>query len=96
MKELKELSHVGAREFRERLSEYLDAPSPVAITRHGRTVGYYVPARQSEAEAEREALRQAVGRLQALMEEYGISEDEVVREFRSKRASKETEQAARP
>jgi|FLYL01.1.fsa_nt_gi PHD/YefM family antitoxin component YafN of YafNO toxin-antitoxin module len=96
MKELKDLSHVGAREFRERLSKYLDSPSPVAITRHGRTVGYYIPAQQDEMEAEREALRQAVGRLRALMEQCGISEDEVVREFASKRASKKAEQAARP
>jgi antitoxin (DNA-binding transcriptional repressor) of toxin-antitoxin stability system len=88
MKGLKEISYVGVREFREHLSDYVDSASPVAITRHGRTVGYYIPAQQSGAEAEREALRRAVSQLQILMEEHGISEDEVVREFRSSRGEK--------
>ena len=36
---------VGIREFRERLSEYLESKTPVAITRHGATIGIYVPTR---------------------------------------------------
>ena len=86
----KEVSQVGVREFRERLSEYLDATTPVAITRHGRTVGYYIPAHHGEVEAEREALRQATSRLQDLMVTYGITEDELIREFRNRRATKRT------
>ena len=80
------LTRVGVREFREDLAEYLDSPTPVAITRHGQTVGYYIPARSSEDEQELLALKRAVERLAALLSEHGISEDEVVREFRGRRA----------
>lgn len=39
---------VGIRDFRENLATYLlESDSPVAITRHGDTVGYFIPARRS-------------------------------------------------
>ncbi len=81
-----QLIHVGVREFREDLADYLDTPGPVAITRHGQTVGYYVPAHGEVDEQELVALKQAVGQLEALLAEHGASEDEVVREFRARRA----------
>lgn len=38
---------VGMREFRDNLATYLlESDSPVAITRHGDTVGYFIPARR--------------------------------------------------
>lgn len=81
-----QLIRVGVREFREGLAEYLDGPGPIAITRHGQTVGYYVPARGSVDEHELLALKKAVTQLETLLTEHGISEDEVVREFRARRA----------
>lgn len=80
------LMRVGVREFREDLAQYLDAEVPVAITRHGQTVGYYIPARGEPDRQELAALRRAVGRLEALLTESGIEEDEVVREYRTRRA----------
>lgn len=79
------LKHVGVREFRERLSDYLDARTPVAVTRHGRTVGYYIPAQRHADEAERDALRQAAARLQEALERHGVDVEEVVQTFRAKR-----------
>lgn len=81
-----QLLRVGVREFREDLAQYLASPNPLAITRHGQTVGYFVPARAKVDEAELLALRQAVERLEALLVEHGIEEDAVVREFRARRA----------
>ena len=81
-----QLIHVGVREFREDLAEYLDARGPVAITRHGQTIGYYVPAQGKVEEQDLAALKQAVSQLEALLAEHGVSEDEVVREFRARRA----------
>jgi hypothetical protein len=78
------LVRVGVREFREGLAKYLDSPTPVAVTRHGQTVGYYIPARGQLDEQELLALRRAVEHLEALLTEHGISVDEVVREFRSR------------
>ena len=80
------LTRVGVREFREGLAQYLDSPTPVAVTRHGQTVGYYVPARGEVDEQELRALKRAVGQLEALLAERGITEEEVVREFRARRA----------
>lgn len=35
---------VGIREFRSGLAEFIAAANPVAITRHGHTVAYLIPA----------------------------------------------------
>ena len=51
---------VGIREFREKSASYLlESDVPVAITRHGDTVGYYVPAQRKRAETERAGLKEA-------------------------------------
>jgi len=80
---------VGIREFREKLASYvLESDTPVAITRHGDTVGYYIPARRKRSEAERSALREAASRLQKMLEAEGISEEEVITDFKRWRAGK--------
>ena len=80
---------VGIREFREKLATYLlESDKPLAITRHGDTVGYYHPARRTRSEAERSALRQAAGRLQEMLAAEGITEDEVIADFRRWRAGR--------
>jgi PHD/YefM family antitoxin component YafN of YafNO toxin-antitoxin module len=80
---------VGIREFRENLAAYLLASdAPVAITRHGDTIGYYIPARRQRSEAERTALREAAAQIDALLAEMGITEDEVVEDFKRWRAAK--------
>ena len=80
-----QLVRVGARQFREDLAQYLDSPTPIAITRHGQTVGYYLPARRKIDEQELRALKEAIERLQALMAEHGITEEEVLSDFRASR-----------
>lgn len=82
----RELIRVGVREFRRDLSEYLDAQAPVAITRYGQTVGYYVPARQRLDDQELAALKEAVGRLEDLLAERGVDLEEILSEFRDRRA----------
>ena len=76
---------VGIREFREKLTTYLLGNKPIAITRHGATVGYYIPARQSRPEADIEALKSAAARLDKMLAAHGIDEDEIVREFQQRR-----------
>jgi PHD/YefM family antitoxin component YafN of YafNO toxin-antitoxin module len=74
---------VGIREFREKLASYLlESDVPVAITRHGDTVGYYVPARHKRAETERAALKEAASRLQQVLGAEGISEEEILADFK--------------
>jgi antitoxin (DNA-binding transcriptional repressor) of toxin-antitoxin stability system len=79
---------VGIREFRENLSGYLASPTPVAITRHGETIGFYVPARRRPNEEDLEALRRAGERLNSLVEASGASEDELVSEFKALRKAR--------
>jgi PHD/YefM family antitoxin component YafN of YafNO toxin-antitoxin module len=80
---------VGIREFREKLASYLlESETAVAITRHGDTVGYYIPARRKRSETERAALKEAATRLQKVMEAQGISEEEILSDFKHWRAAK--------
>ena len=76
-----ETIRVGIREFREKLSSYLESKKPVAITRHGATIGIYVPTKPKPRQAELEALRVAGEKMQALIAAAGTSEDEILATF---------------
>ena len=76
---------VGIREFREKLSTFLESSTPVAITRHGETVGFYLPARRKRKEADLAALRRAGEQLDALIAAAGATEDELVEDFKELR-----------
>jgi antitoxin (DNA-binding transcriptional repressor) of toxin-antitoxin stability system len=78
---------VGIREFREHLADYLESKTPVAITRHGATIGIYVPTRPKPNKADLDALRVAGEKMQALIAAAGTTEEEVVADF--KRARRE-------
>ena len=85
----RETVRVGIREFRENLASYLlDSDAPIVVTRHGDTVGYYIPARRSRSETERSALKEAAARLQTMLAAEGIREEEIVQEFARWRAGK--------
>jgi PHD/YefM family antitoxin component YafN of YafNO toxin-antitoxin module len=84
-----ETLRVGIREFREKLAScLLESDKPLAITRHGDTVGYYLPARRKRSEAERSALRQAATRLQEMLAAEGLTEDEMIADFKRWRAGR--------
>ena len=76
---------VGIREFRENLATFLEASGPVAITRHGETVGYYIPAHPSKDAAHVAALRTTAAQLDALLAASGATEDELVKDFKEAR-----------
>ena len=67
---------VGIREFRENLSSYLESKTPVAITRHGATIGIYVPTKPKPSQADLEALRVAGEKMQELIAAAGTTEGE--------------------
>jgi PHD/YefM family antitoxin component YafN of YafNO toxin-antitoxin module len=76
----------GIRDFRENLATYLvESNGPVAITRHGDTIGYFIPARLKRSEAERKALKEAAAQLDALLAVRGVTEDEPVADFKRSR-----------
>ena len=77
-----EPTKVGVREFRDKLAYFLEAKTPVAITRHGETVGLYIPTRRRTSNRDLTALKVAAAKLDAMLEEAGISEDELVEDFK--------------
>ena len=84
-----ETAKVGIREFRDKLATYvLESDAPVAITRHGDTVGYFVPTRRKRSDDDRAALQEATARWQEILTAEGISEDELVDGFKKWRAEK--------
>jgi antitoxin (DNA-binding transcriptional repressor) of toxin-antitoxin stability system len=80
---------VGVREFRENLAEYLlETDSPVVVTRHGETVGYYFPAPRTRTEEEKKAFDRAAARLDKILAAQGVTEDELVEKFKRLRRQK--------
>lgn len=79
-----ETTKVGIREFRSDLAEYIASSTPVAVTRHGHTVGYFIPT-QGQAEADVTALRKASKALDKLLEAQGVDADAVVADFKAAR-----------
>ena len=76
---------VGIREFRENLSSYLESKTPVAITRHGATIGLYLPTRPKPSMADIEAFRLAGEKMQELIAAAGTSEEELMEDFKKLR-----------
>lgn len=73
---------IGVREFREKLADYLEGGRPLAITRHGRTLGYFIPARKQDRKAKLAALRAVAKDLDAMIASWGAPEEELMEEYR--------------
>jgi antitoxin (DNA-binding transcriptional repressor) of toxin-antitoxin stability system len=76
-----ETTKVGIREFRAGMAEYLASSTPVAVTRHGQTVGYFIPT-QGQMDADIAALKKASKTLDKLLAAQGIAVEEVVADFK--------------
>ena len=79
-----ETTKVGIREFRSDLAEYIASSTPVAVTRHGQTVGYFIPT-HGQVEANVAALKKASKTLDKLLEAQAVDVEEVVADFKSAR-----------
>lgn len=75
---------VGIREFRAGLADYIASDAPVAVTRHGQTVGFFIPAK-GDLSAEVAALRTAASRLDELLEAQHVDPDEIIEDFKTAR-----------
>ena len=81
---------VGIREFRSQLPYYLlEVGQPLAITRHGETIGYYIPTRDKSASDEVMCLRLAAEKLDILLQASGVDPDTIVEEFNTRRREAE-------
>jgi hypothetical protein len=76
---------VGIREFRADMAGYIASNTPVAVTRHGQTIGYFIPT-QGQVYADLAALKKASKTLDRLITLQRIDVDEVVADFKAARA----------
>lgn len=72
---------VGIREFRSDLAEYIAASTPVAVTRHGQTVGFFIPT-HGQTEGDLAALKKAGAALDKLLAVQHIDVEDVVADFK--------------
>ena len=79
-----EATKVGIREFRAGMAEYIASNTPVAVTRHGQTVGYFIPT-HGNADADITALKKASKTLDQLLAAQNINVEDVVAEFKAVR-----------
>jgi len=79
-----EATKVGIREFRAGMAEYIASSTPVAVTRHGQTIGYFIPT-HGQAEADIASLKKASKTLDRLLAAKSIDVDTVVAEFKTAR-----------
>ena len=91
-----ETEKIGMREFRENLADYLEAGKPLAITRHGETLGFFIPAQKKNRQAEVDAMRAAAKELDAMIASWGASEDDLMQEYKEiRRAGREKKRNAK-
>lgn len=76
------MKDIGVREFRDHASSYLSGGEPLAVRRHGRVLGFYLPVKPKNDEQElQEALSEMNESLAELRLESGLSEEELVSEL---------------
>lgn len=87
---------IGMREFRENLAGYLESGTPLAITRHGETLGFYIPAQKRSRKAELAAMRAAAKELDQMIASLGASEDELMEDYKEiRRIARENKRNAK-
>ncbi len=79
-----ETAKVGIREFRAGLAEFIASDTPVAVTRHGQTVGYFIPT-HGQLEADLVSLKKAAAELDRLLATQAVDVEQVAAEFRAAR-----------
>jgi antitoxin (DNA-binding transcriptional repressor) of toxin-antitoxin stability system len=76
-------ARVGIRELRAKLASHLESVTPIEVTRHGRTIGLYVPLPQQGELDDRERLLEAGRLMQAELERLGLTEEELSADFKA-------------
>jgi hypothetical protein len=84
-----ETTKVGIREFRSGLAEYIASETPVAVTRHGQTVGFFIPT-HGQVDADVAALKRASAELDRLLAAQSVDVEAVAAEFKAARKTRAT------
>lgn len=74
------MKNVGVREFRDHATSYLSAGEPLAVSKHGRVIGLYIPV-----ERDHDEVKTALARLGEVVEDVlkgsGMFEEEFAQLF---------------
>ena len=68
------MKSVGIREFRDKASQYLASSEALAVKRHGKLVGFYIPVSQSEEIEIEQALQRLNQTVSKALAESGMDE----------------------
>lgn len=79
------MKSIGVREFRDRATTYLKESEPVAVKRHGRLIGFYIPVEPKREASEVTELRTGLERLETvvtqILRENDLTEDDLADAF---------------
>ncbi|MBR8835355.1 MAG: hypothetical protein DSM106950_15340 [Stigonema ocellatum SAG 48.90 = DSM 106950] len=73
------MKSIGIREFRDKATHYLASSEIVAVKRHGKLVGFYIPVKESDEEEVQQAIKRLSETVEAALAESGLSEEELSR-----------------
>lgn len=76
---------IGVREFRDQATSIMAAGETLVIERHGEPIGFFVPIVATDRKAGREALGRLGKVVDEVLDQSGVSEDDLVREISSRR-----------
>lgn len=71
------MKRVGVREFRDHATQYLASDSVLAVERHGRPIGFYIPVNATVDEERQHVMTQLGKAVERLLAESGMTEDEL-------------------
>ena len=80
---------VYRQQHQQQLASHLETVTPIEVTRHGRTVGLYVPLPQGSDQSERERLLEAGRLMQAELQRLGLTEEELADDFKNWRGDQQ-------
>jgi len=73
---------IGVRELRENLSLFLESNEPLEVTRHGQTIGFFIPIPKKSGQDQRKSLLEAGKRMDDELIRLGLKEDGLLEEFK--------------
>ena len=71
------MKSIGVRQFRDKASHYIGSNEIIAIKKHQKVVGFYVPIQQSSEIEIQEAFKKLSTTVNTALAESGLSEDEL-------------------
>lgn len=72
------MKRVGIREFKEKATVLLAEAEAMVVERHGTPIGFYIPLPKKDKAKAREAAERLQQTVDKVLEQTGMSEDELV------------------